>query len=602
MAREGHSAHAISLTSEAGYDTINSHLKKVGIFKRNYTKNSKLTDDQRQEIIRKYVEDKMGATSLAREYGIDKRAIYCLLNRAGVGTRPRHDRVHGDVSVRSASGRKKGGWGSPPTIIDEHAFDTLTPEALYWLGFIAADGNIVDESNRSGKLSINLQSADADHLRALKVFFKAGCSVRVRAGHGFAGKTGYALMSFSCKRIYNRLMELSIMPGKGKLDDPFPPALVSSADFWRGLWDGDGSLTAANPYLAGTRQHLIQWKSFAHAHGVEFDKVEKTKTTHTCTVSAGYEQKLCKLLRYDTDSPMLFRKKVSANRIMCGGYSPSSTHSSDLIRSFPFILCSEIFEGVGIQGHILENDFYVFIDPHLYNADRIFHLTQKPARSFWIRFSNKLDEQGLHLRLIFPGDSLLGWKNLITHRYGQSGKLKGARSYTVSVIGHKDVRGFYDTAHIQGYRKGKHFALIDTASLDIMAALTIGFPKDCRAFNLNSKDHILLARFASLGNIPGACSRLLSAARVSRPERPVLTYSDPRYTDGELYRRLGFQLDSLTVPSYVYFKNGKQYSKEQLQKKHLSKLGASGGTETEMARSLGYLRLYDMGKRRWILT
>lgn len=81
----------------------------------------------------------------------------------------------------------------------------------------------------------------------------------------------------------------------------------------------------------------------------------------------------------------------------------------------------------------------------------------------------------------------------------------------------------------------------------------------------------------------------------------VVSWSDNRWSEGDVYRALGYTLEKELPPDYIYFDNkGKIYSKQSCQKKNLIKKGAIGSTEKEMAISLGYDRIYDCGKKTWV--
>lgn len=112
----------------------------------------------------------------------------------------------------------------------------------------------------------------------------------------------------------------------------------------------------------------------------------------------------------------------------------------------------------------------------------------------------------------------------------------------------------------------------------------------------------MLARFAVKGHVPGAASRLLAAALGDRPQ-DIITFSDHRYTNGGVYAKIGFEEVAHIPPSYLYVKNGRVFNKAELQKKSLFLEAGVMTDETEaaIAARLGYLRMYDAGKTKWIL-
>lgn len=99
-------------------------------------------------------------------------------------------------------------------------------------------------------------------------------------------------------------------------------------------------------------------------------------------------------------------------------------------------------------------------------------------------------------------------------------------------------------------------------------------------------------------HIPGAASRLL--AHFERRFHPVsiVSYADRRWSDGNLYRKLGFDMVSVSKPGYFYVKNQTRFSRMGFQKHMLeNKLSVFDPTLTEyenMAAN-GYMRVWDCG-------
>ena len=110
--------------------------------------------------------------------------------------------------------------------------------------------------------------------------------------------------------------------------------------------------------------------------------------------------------------------------------------------------------------------------------------------------------------------------------------------------------------------------------------------------------------FKSNTTVVGGASRLNKAlegwAKINGYDE-ILSWSDNRWSEGNVYEALGYSLIKEIAPDYFYFgNNNKTYSKQSCQKKDLLKKGAVGNTESEMAQSLGYDRIYDCGKKTWV--
>ena len=87
--------------------------------------------------------------------------------------------------------------------------------------------------------------------------------------------------------------------------------------------------------------------------------------------------------------------------------------------------------------------------------------------------------------------------------------------------------------------------------------------------------------------------------------RPLITWSNNRYSDVGLYVKTGWVFQADLPPDYQYFKNYKKYCYERLSKQSLRKTEEerlSGKTESELRVEGGYHRVYDAGKKRWLLA
>jgi transposase len=158
-----------------------------------------LTTEQEAELVSSY-QAGMSVMQLASRYGISSSTVYTTLEYAGVVRRtnsdifrklsPLHEaevielyqqglpasQISGrfninDQTVYNILERHSVCRRSPSEAAityprNEHAFDAIdSEEAAYWLGFIAADGNV-----SNGRLRLGLSTKDADHLRKLAVW------------------------------------------------------------------------------------------------------------------------------------------------------------------------------------------------------------------------------------------------------------------------------------------------------------------------------------------------------------------------------------------------------------------------------------------------
>ena len=101
-------------------------------------------------------------------------------------------------------------------------------------------------------------------------------------------------------------------------------------------------------------------------------------------------------------------------------------------------------------------------------------------------------------------------------------------------------------------------------------------------------------------HIPGGASKLIKYAINDMNVTEFITWSDNRWSNGNLYETLGFIKDCVLPPDYSYVGKSRRHSKQSMTKK---KIGATDEqTESEKAAELGYFRIWDCGKIRWRFT
>ena len=154
---------------------------------------------------------------------------------------------------------------------------------------------------------------------------------------------------------------------------------------------------------------------------------------------------------------------------------------------------------------------------------------------------------------------------------------------------------FFEENHIQGnpYTANRYFGLFYDNEI-------VG----CVSYGLHHRDSELycLNRLAFKGGVQiiGGASKLIKNSINSLVDhKEILTWSDNRWSTGNIYEKCGFINDGKVYPDYIYFnKNTKETKSKQSMKK--SKICCpSNKTEHEWALENGWVRIYDSGKIRW---
>lgn len=207
-------------------------------------------------------------------------------------------------------------------------------------------------------------------------------------------------------------------------------------------------------------------------------------------------------------------------------------------------------------------------------------------------------EKGLKLFQIFETDNIEIWKSMILNALGKSKKIF-ARKCVLKQISSKESSEFLNANHLQG-SCGSSIRLGLYYNNELVQLMTFGKPR----FNKNF-DYELL-RFCTLRGhcVIGGASKIFNYFRKNF-KGSVISYCNLRYSNGNIYKQLGFTQVSINKPSYFYVKNCNVLSRYQCQKHKLKNLLENFDpnlTETENMQDNGYVKVYDSGSITYILS
>lgn len=214
------------------------------------------------------------------------------------------------------------------------------------------------------------------------------------------------------------------------------------------------------------------------------------------------------------------------------------------------------------------------------------------------------NEKGIRLITIFEDEWLERQdqvKNFLLSAINKNEIRLMARKTELKEVSKQEAVSFLENTHIQG-------------APIFEVAFGLHYNNELQAVITGNKHHrqghqnlFVLNRltFKSNVSISGGASKLLKAlinyARSNNYSK-LISWSDNRWSQGNVYEKLEFTLTEELPPDYSYVKKQTRISKQSCQKKTLLKKGAVGNTESEMALSLGLQRIWDCGKKRWEIT
>jgi hypothetical protein len=191
-------------------------------------------------------------------------------------------------------------------------------------------------------------------------------------------------------------------------------------------------------------------------------------------------------------------------------------------------------------------------------------------------------------------------KSRLRHIFQMSARKVYARSLKVVELNSKDTSTFLNEYHLQG----KTGAIVRYGLLDqtgkIHAVMTFGRGRK----SLNSNDSWELVRYVTTEHsVVGGASKLLKHFIKTYNPTQIISFSDLRWSTGNLYQTLGFRKQDIPKPSYWYVEDySKRLHRYSFTKYKLVESGADKcKTELEIMQDRGFDRIWDCGQQKWIL-
>lgn len=159
---------------------------------------------------------------------------------------------------------------------------------------------------------------------------------------------------------------------------------------------------------------------------------------------------------------------------------------------------------------------------------------------------------------------------------------------TEIVIEQAPLRDFCEKYHLQG--KGTpqsyYYGLVYGEEIVMVIAVS--------PHHRNRAKYVLTRVCLSEYQVVGGLEKLLKV----QTNDELITWSDNRFSTGNLYKNSGFVLEAALLPDYFYIDaQGNHYSKQSLQKNQND--CPKDLTESQWALDNGLIKIYDCGKKRW---
>lgn len=195
-------------------------------------------------------------------------------------------------------------------------------------------------------------------------------------------------------------------------------------------------------------------------------------------------------------------------------------------------------------------------------------------------------------------------KSRLSNILNVSNKKIYARNCNIIEIDNKECELFLENNHIQGNCRSP-IRLALSINNEVVSVMTFGKMRNVLG-NSSKQYEYEMYRFCSSVNVIGGASKLLTYFIKKYSPKKITSYSDRRWSNGDVYNKLGFHLKSYTPPNYFYIKYGycDRHSRYGFTKHKLSnKLENFDETLTEWENMQlnGYDRIWDCGHGKWEL-
>ena len=220
--------------------------------------------------------------------------------------------------------------------------------------------------------------------------------------------------------------------------------------------------------------------------------------------------------------------------------------------------------------------------------------------NYHLEKTNKCKECGVRLIHIFEDEFLEKEdiiKSMISNILGVTKNKIFARKCEIKKVLSQEANAFFNTNHIQGKCKAKyHFGLY--YNNELVSLMTFGKTRQMKKYNNDYDNTWELLRFCNKLNtsVIGGASKLLKYFIKKVHPNKIITYADKRWSNGNLYEKLGFTHTHDSKPNYFYVVGQHRENRFKYRKGELVKKGFSlDKSEHEIMLENKIYRIYDCG-------
>ncbi|MDA3779153.1 MAG: hypothetical protein PF487_02790 [Bacteroidales bacterium] len=236
------------------------------------------------------------------------------------------------------------------------------------------------------------------------------------------------------------------------------------------------------------------------------------------------------------------------------------------------------------------------------------HSNKFTEKKYHLNKTEECKNQGIQLLHIFEDEWIFKKeivKSIIKSKLGVTNtKIFGRKTEIREIDNNKLIREFLNTNHMQGF-VGSNIKIGLFYDDELVSLMTFGKKRIIMGNKKQINNEYEMLRFCNKLNttVIGGASKILKHFVKKYKPKSILTFADRRYSEGNLYKQLGFDFIKNTKPNYFYFKKNEmiRYYRFNFRKDKLVREGYDKTkTEFQIMDERGYLRIFDSGNMKFI--
>jgi hypothetical protein len=253
----------------------------------------------------------------------------------------------------------------------------------------------------------------------------------------------------------------------------------------------------------------------------------------------------------------------------------------------------------------LELDIYIPSHNIAIEFDGLYwHSELYKDNNYHLNKTNICEEKDIRLIHIFEDEWLYKQdivKSRLINMFGLTSNKIYGRKTEIKNVSPSESKLFLNNNHIQGnvnakYKLGLYY------NNELVSLMTFGNLR-CVLGSKQKDDKYELVRFCNKlnTNVIGGADKLLKHFVKTHQPKEIISYADRRWSQGDLYKTLGFSYTHKSKPNYFYIINKRREYRFKYRKNILIKNGFdSNKTEREIMLERGINRIYDCGTIAYI--